>query len=87
MILNIAIMAVLLSMCFIIVRVVSGPSTYDRILAANTFGTKVVILIVLLSYMAGDTMLLDIALIYVLINFITTIGFLKYFKYRSFGKE
>ena len=81
------IIVVLISMGLVIVRAVLGPTTYDRILAVNTFGTKTVIFIVLLGVLAGDMMFLDIALIYVLINFITTIGFLKYFKYRSFGRE
>jgi len=74
-------------MALVVLRVFYGPTTYDRILAANTFGTKVVVLIALLGYLAEDTMFLDIALIYVLINFITTIGFLKYFKHHSLGKE
>lgn len=81
------ILTVLVSMVLIIIRLISGPSTYDRILAANTFGTKVVILIVIMSFLIDDAMLLDIAFIYVLINFVTTIGFLKYFKYNSLGKE
>lgn len=78
---------ILISMVLIIVRVIKGPTTYDRILASNIFGTKTVALIVLMSFLIDDTMFLDVALIYALINFVSVIGFLKYFKYGSFGKE
>ncbi len=85
--LEIIILVVLISMGLVMIRAIAGPTTYDRILAANTFGTKTVILIALLSFAAEDMMFLDIALVYALINFVTTIGFLKYFKYRSLGSE
>ena len=77
------ILVILFSMFLALIRVLNGKTTYDRLLAANLFGTKTVILIVLLSILLEEPMLLDIALIYVLMNFITTIGFLKFFKYRS----
>ena len=81
------IIIVLISMGLLLVRAIIGPTVYDRILAANNFGTKTVAFIVLISFLVNDTMFLDIALIYILINFITTIGFLKYFRYHSFRKE
>ena len=87
MMIGLVILVVLVSMALVLKRALVGPTTYDRILAANTFGTKTVILIVLLGVLTDEMMLLDIALVYVLINFVTTIGFLKYFKYKSFGKE
>ena len=51
-----------------------GPSVYDRILAVNMFGTKTVILIGVLGYLTGRPAFLDIALVYALMNFITTIA-------------
>lgn len=78
--------SILISMALVVIRAISGPTTYDRILAANTFGTKIMVLIALLAAVLNQPMFLDIALVYALINFVTTIGFLKYFKYQSFGK-
>jgi multicomponent Na+:H+ antiporter subunit F len=78
--------AVLVSMVLVLARCFAGPSTYDRILAANSFGTKTVVLIALLSFIADNMMFLDIALVYAFINFITTIAFLKYFRDGTFGE-
>ncbi|MCP5361439.1 MAG: cation:proton antiporter [Hyphomicrobiales bacterium] len=75
------------SMGLAALRVLLGPTPYDRILAANTFGGQTVMLIVVLAVILQESMLIDIALIYALINFIATIGFLKFFAYGSFGDE
>ncbi len=80
-------LVVCVSMAILIVRALIGPTAYDRILAANTFGGQTVALIALLGMLLDAMMLLDIALIYALVNFIATIGFLKWFTHRSFGDE
>ena len=69
---------VLMTMLLAIVRAFIGPSVYDRILAVNMFGTKTVILIGVLGYLTGRPAFLDIALVYALMNFITTIAVLRY---------
>ena len=69
---------VLMTMLLAIVRAFIGPSVYDRILAVNMFGTKTVILIGVLGYLSGRPAFLDIALVYALMNFITTIAVLRY---------
>lgn len=87
MIIHIAIIAILISMAMALTRALIGPTVYDHILAANSLGTKTVVMIALMSDLIGDTMYLDIALVYALINFIATIAILKYFKYESLGKS
>lgn len=69
---------VMMTMLLAIVRAFMGPSVYDRILAVNMFGTKTVILIGVLGYLTGRPAFLDIALVYALMNFITTIAILRY---------
>jgi multicomponent Na+:H+ antiporter subunit F len=69
---------VMMTMLLAIVRAFMGPSVYDRILAVNMFGTKTVILIGVLGYLTGRPAFLDIALVYALMNFITTIAVLRY---------
>jgi multicomponent Na+:H+ antiporter subunit F len=64
-------------------RALRGPTNYDRILAANSFGAKTVLLIALLGFLFGRPEFLDIAIAYALINFIATIALLKLFRYRS----
>lgn len=83
----IATVGVLLSMALVILRGMKGPTIYDRVLSANAFGTNTVVMIALLGFSGGNEMFLDIALIYGLINFITTIAYLRYFKYGTFGEH
>jgi len=79
-----ALVAVLLGMCLLLVRALMGPTLYDRVLAVNSFGTKTVLVIGLLGYVMGRPAFLDIAILYTLINFVSTIAILKFFRYRSF---
>lgn len=81
MILPIAI--ILLGVLLMIGRVCLGPTTYDRLLATNVAGTKVVLLILLFALLAEDWMYVDVALIYALINFTAMVALLKYFKYGT----
>jgi multicomponent Na+:H+ antiporter subunit F len=76
--------ALLLGMALLLVRVLAGPTIYDRVMAVNSLGTKTVLVIGLLGYVMGRPDFLDIAMIYSLINFVTTIAILKFFRYRSF---
>ncbi len=73
-----------LAMVLILIRVLRGPTLYDRVLAVNSFGTKTVLLLGLLGYLTGRPDFLDIAILYAMINFIATIAILKFFRYRSF---
>lgn len=77
------ILSVLVSISMVIIRGILGPTVFDRILAANLFGTKIVVVIVLVGHYMGTEFFLDVALIYALINFISTIALLRYFKYEG----
>ncbi|AHC39335.1 monovalent cation/H+ antiporter subunit F [Ehrlichia sp. Wisconsin_h] len=63
-----------------------GKTIYDKILAANLFGTYSMILIVVIGII-NDTfsLFIDVSLVYVCINFISTIGFMRFFLHGSFG--
>jgi multicomponent Na+:H+ antiporter subunit F len=78
-----AILGVLVCMTMVIIRGIVGPSIFDRILAANLFGTNIVVFIVMIGHFMGTEFFLDIAITYALINFITTIALLRYFKYEG----
>lgn len=78
--------AVLVTMALALVRAFAGPTLYDRILAVNSFGTKTVLMIAVLGFLMGRPDFLDIALVYALINFISTIAVLKFFRYGDLGK-
>ncbi len=80
-----AALALLVAMALALGRAIVGPTLYDRILAANTFGTKTVLILAVVGFLAGRPDFLDIALAYALINFIGTIAILKFFKYGDLG--
>jgi multicomponent Na+:H+ antiporter subunit F len=77
--------AILLAMFLAIVRLASGPILYDRVLAANAFGTATVLLIAVLGFLSGRPDFLDIALLYALVNFVGTIAILKFSRYGQLG--
>ena len=70
-------LAILVTMGLALARALAGPTTYDRIAAVNIFGTKTVLLIAVLAFFSGRGDLLDIALVYALINFISVVAALK----------
>jgi len=70
--------AVLVAMGLALARALLGPSVYDRILAVNSFGTKTVLLIALLGAVAGRADYFDVALLYALINFVSTVAMMRY---------
>ncbi len=59
-----------------------GPTLYDRVLAANMVGTLTVLMVAVLGFMTGRPEFLDIALVYVLISFVSTIAVLRVYAYR-----
>jgi multicomponent Na+:H+ antiporter subunit F len=73
----------LVAMVLMVARAIAGPSHYDRILAGNSFGTKTILFIAVIGFLFGRPAFLDIAIAYALINFVTTIALMKFFRYRS----
>ncbi len=73
-----AMAAILVTLVLALTRAVLGPTTYDRILAVNMAGTKTVLLIAVIGFLTERPDFIDLALIYVFLNFITTIAVLKY---------
>ena len=75
--------AILVVMVLALTRALMGPTLYDRILAVNMFGTKTVLLIAVLGLVSGRFDLIDIALVYALINFISIVAVLRFFEYSD----
>lgn len=71
------ILAIFTTMALALWRALKGPSVYDTIVAVNAFGTKTVLLIALITYFSGNDDLIDVAIVYALINFIGVVAVLK----------
>ena len=71
----------------ILIRIILGKTTFDRILAVNSLGTVIVIGIALHGFYSNRPEFLDIAIVYALINFIGTVAVLKLFSTGSLGGD
>jgi len=80
-----ATVALIIAMALALLRALLGPTVYDRVLAVNSFGTKTVLMIGVLGFLTGRPDFLDIALLYALMNFISTIAVLKFFRFGDLG--
>ena len=59
-------------------RAIKGPTTQDRVLAVNVLGTNTVVVLALLAAGLGEPSLLDIALVYALLNFLMAVAISKF---------
>ena len=78
-----AAIAILTTMLLVLIRAFKGPTVYDRILAANSFGTLTMLLIAVYGFLTQRPDFLDIALVYALINFIGTIAVSKFVHFKD----
>ena len=79
--------ALLGTMGLALLRAMLGPTVYDRILAANTFSTKAVLIVLIFGFAVGEPELyVDIALMYALLGFIVTVAVLKVSEFGDLGQ-
>ena len=69
--------AIMVAIALALIQAFRGPSLFDRILAVNMIGTQTVLMVSVLGFLNGRPEYLDIALVYVLISFVSTIAVLK----------
>ena len=74
---------ILIAIAVGLVRAFRGPTLYDRVMAANMIGTLTVLMVAVLGFMTGRPEFLDIALVYVLISFVSTIAVLRVVALRN----
>lgn len=60
-----------------LLRAVLGPSVADRIVAVNTIGTMVMVIIAILAFLLHEGYLVDICLIYAMVSFLAVIVLTK----------
>ena len=85
--LTLTLLVLLVSMALALLRAIKGPTVYDRILAANMFSTKTVLLIAALGFLVGEAeYYVDIALMYTLVGFIATVAVLKVSEFGNLGQ-
>lgn len=80
-----AALALLVTLALAIIRVIAGPTVFDRVLAANTVGTLAVLLLSVIGFLTARPEFLDLAITYGLLNAVGTIAVLKYFRQGDLG--
>ncbi len=64
-------------------RALKGPTVSDRIIAINLITTLVVAIIVLLAFYFDQPSFIDVAILYAMIGFLTTVAVVKYLEKGS----
>jgi len=74
----IAIAVLGLLILFSVLRLAIGPTAPDRVVALDTINTLVVGAMILLAVYLGQTIFVDVAIVYALLSFLGTIAISKY---------
>ena len=82
-----ATLAVIAAMVLVVVRVVRGPTLFDRVLAGNSIGTLAIILLAVLGFLNGRPEWLDLGLTYGVLNLIGTLAILKFFRHGDLAHD
>ncbi len=69
--------------CF--VRAVRGPTPADRVVAVNVIGTKTIVVLVAVAVLLKQSYFVDVALVYALISFVSTVFIADYLKKSGGG--
>ncbi|HAE61777.1 MAG TPA: pH regulation protein F [Eubacteriaceae bacterium] len=67
----------------VLIRVVIGPTIWDRLLGFNMISSKIIMSIVILSVVTDRSFLLDIALVYSFLGFIGTVLIARFVETRG----
>ncbi len=68
------------------IRVIMGPTIWDRLIALNAISNKLVIAIVVLASVKYSRMFVDVAIIYALLSFIGIVFMADFIK-KGFSKN
>lgn len=84
MIVNIVVLSLVgIGMLFAILRLLIGPSAFDRVVGLDTANVIITALIVFLAYLFNSMLYLDIALAYGILSFLETLVFARYLEGRK----
>ncbi|MFV0296470.1 MAG: monovalent cation/H+ antiporter complex subunit F [Hyphomicrobiaceae bacterium] len=82
-----ATLALLVALLLTVIRAISGPTVFDRVLAGNSIGTLAILLLATIGFLTGRPEWLDIALTYGLLNLISTFAVLKFFRHGDLAYD
>ena len=74
----VATLLLVISFCLALIRIIKGPTPFDRIIALDLIGGLCFCLIVLFSIRYRQAVLLDAALVIALVSFMGTVALARY---------
>jgi multicomponent Na+:H+ antiporter subunit F len=78
-VLNIIVFSLIgLGLLFTVIRLMKGPDQANRAVALDTFNIIVIGVVSFLSFLFGNELYLDIAIVYAILAFLETIVFARY---------
>ncbi len=80
-------LAVMAALVLVVVRVVRGPTLFDRVLAGNSVGTLAIIFLSVLGFLNGRPEWLDLGITYGVLNLIGTLAILKFFRHGDLAHD
>jgi len=76
--------ALLLCSIMAIIRVIRGPTAPDRIVGLDTINTIVIVLMVVFGAATKQYIVIDVAIVYALLSYISTLFIAKYLEGGDF---
>jgi multicomponent Na+:H+ antiporter subunit F len=83
----VATIAVIAALVLVVIRVIKGPTVFDRVLAANSVGTLAILLLAVLGFLNGRPEWLDLGITYGVLNLIGTLAILKFFRHGDLAHD
>jgi len=80
----IVLIALLISIAMAIIRVIKGPTAPDRIVGLDTINTIVIVGMVVFGTAFNEIIYIDVAIVYALLSFISTLFIAKYLEGGDF---
>ncbi len=79
MIINIIVFSLVgIGVLFALIRLLVGPSAFDRVVALDTLNIIITSVVVLLALLLKNELYLDIAIVYAILSFLETILFARF---------
>lgn len=78
---------ILVALCLALIRLIRGPTVFDRLLAGNTICTLAIILLAVLGFLSGRPAFVEVGLTYGILNLIATLAVLKFFRHGDLAYD
>lgn len=80
----VVLVALLFCVVMAMIRVIKGPTAPDRIVGLDTINTIVIVGMVIFGVASGSIIYIDVAIVYALLSFVTTLFIAKYLEGGEF---